>query len=75
MADDDDELYTSDFRLEEAFDALKRYGGEPDSRVLELIEMVAKRLNDDIYHFRKLGPTLAEIRAKLDEIEKEPDLA
>lgn len=53
------------FQLDEYFEQLKRYGGEPDIRIEEIIGVLTE-INDDIMHLRDYHL----IREKVQKIEK-----
>lgn len=63
------------YRLEEAFEQLRRYGGEPDERVLKLVEVLTD-INDDLYNMRgtSLGAAIVKAKGLLMEIALNPEL-
>lgn len=63
----------SDDRIECAVEQLVRYGGQPDARVLMLLDLLTD-LNDDLWHSRNLSSVLTKVRDQLDQIERSPDL-
>lgn len=63
-------------RLDNAFAQLRRYGGGPDSRVLQMVELLSN-LNDDIWHSRStlvVQERIDEARTILSTIEAQPEL-
>ena len=62
-------------RLEEAFEQLRRYGGEPDARILRLVEVLTD-INDDLWNMRgpSLGQNIAKAKGLLTEIAVNPEL-
>ena len=61
------------YRLDEAFEQLRRYGGEPDERVLGLVEILTD-INADLHNMRgvSLGEAIVKARALLMEISLNP---
>ncbi|MEN3144606.1 hypothetical protein ABDF71_21690 [Ochrobactrum sp. WV_118_8] len=53
-------------RLDEAFEQLRRYAGEPDDRVLRLVEVLTD-INDNLYNMRS-PETVAEGIMKAEEL-------
>lgn len=63
------------WRLDEAFEQLRRYGGEPDERVLRLVEVLTD-INDDLHNMRgaSLGAAIVKAKGLLMEIALNPEL-
>ena len=63
------------WRLDEAFEQLRRYAGEPDERVLRLLELLTD-INDDLYNMRgaSLGAAIVKAKGLLMEIALNPEL-
>lgn len=63
-------------RLDNVFAQLRRYGGGPDKRVLQLMGILT-RINDDLWHYRNRSVVQGQIneaRTILSTIEAKPEL-
>ena len=61
------------YRIDEAVEQLKRYGGSPDHRIVELLEVMTN-INDDLWHSRDVRVELEKARRILSAISAEPNL-